>query len=353
MNKYKFAFTLTLVLALLFVWTVAEAGSSKRRGTAGAMELLIPVGSRNLAMGASDIAGVSGVEAGYWNPAGLSRIDNRVETMFSYQKWIGDINTVYAGVAAHLGDLGTMGFNLSTLDFGDIPVTTTEAPDGTGEMFTPQYLTLGLTYSKRMTDRIHFGATVKLISENIQRQNATGVAFDAGVQYSMMDHKLRMGIAVRHIGTTMIFDGPDLEVRVTPPGTEPGAASRPFRVPLQEFELPAQVELGLAHDVISINALKWTVSGSFLHNNFSFDEFKLGTEAVFNNMFALRGGYVLAQDPDENTFYSGTEDFIFGPSFGFGLNYPLNATTRLKLDYAYRFTKFFDSHQLFSLSLGF
>ncbi len=342
-----------LVFALLFIWTVAEAGSSKRRGTAGAMELLIPVGSRNLAMGAANIAGVRGVEAGYWNPAGLSELDNRIETMFSYQKWIGDINTVYAGFAGKLGDLGSLGLNLTTLDFGEINVTTTDAPDGTGETYTPQYLTLGLTYSKEMTDRINFGATVKLISESIMRQSATGLAFDAGVQYVMMDEKLRLGIAVRNIGTNMRFDGPDLEIKVQPPGTEPGAASRPFRVPLQEFELPAQVELGLTHDVVDIESIKWTVAGAFLHNNFSFDEYKLGTELVLNKMFAVRGGYVMAQDPDEDKFYSSTEDFIFGPSFGFGLDYPLNVTTRLKLDYAYRMTKFFDSHQLFTLSLAF
>jgi hypothetical protein len=353
MNKNKALFTLMLVFALLFVWTVAEAGSSKRRGTAGAMELLIPVGSRNLAMGSADIAGVSGVEAGYWNPAGLSDIDNRIEAMFSYQKWIGDINTVYAGVVAQLGGLGSLGFNLSTLDFGEINVTTTDAPDGTGETYTPQYLTLGITYSKEMTDRINFGATVKLISENIMRQSASGLAFDAGVQYAMMDEKLRLGIAVRHIGTNMRFDGPDLEIKVQPPGTEPGTASRPFRVPLQEFELPAQVELGLAHDVVDMESMTWTLAGSFLHNNFSFDEYKLGTELVLNKMFAVRGGYVMAQDPDENTFYSSSEDFIFGPSFGFGIDYPLNVTTRLKLDYAYRMTKFFESHQLFTLSLGF
>lgn len=353
MNKNKALFTLTLVFALLFVWTVAEAGSSKRRGTAGAMELLIPIGSRNLAMGGSDIAGVSGVEAGYWNPAGLSQINNRVEALFSYQRWIGDINTVYAGVVAQLGRIGSLGFNLSSLDFGEINVTTTDAPDGTGETYTPQYLTLGVTYSKEMTDRINFGATIKLISESIMRQSASGLAFDAGVQYAMMDEKLRLGIAVRNVGTNMRFDGPDLEIKVQPPGTEPGAAQRPFRVPLQEFELPAQVELGLAHDVVASESIVWTVSGSFLHNNFSFDEYKLGTEFVLNEMFAVRGGYVLAQDPDEDTFYSMSEDFIFGPSFGFGLNYPLNATTHLKLDYAYRMTKFFDSHQLFTLSLGF
>ncbi|MDD3807543.1 MAG: PorV/PorQ family protein [Candidatus Marinimicrobia bacterium] len=352
MNKNKILFTLILVIALLFVWTVAEAGSSKRRGTAGAMELLIPIGSRNMAMGGADIAGVHGVEAGYWNPAGLAHINNRGEALFSYQKWIGDINTFYAGVVVQLGQLGSLGLNLNSLDFGEINVTTTDAPDGTGETYTPQYLTLGLTYSRQMTDRINFGASFKFISENIMRESASGLAFDAGVQYAI-NERLRMGIAVRNIGTNMCFDGSDLEVKVQPPGSEPGAALRPLRVPLQEFEIPAQVELGLAYDVINQDIITWTVSGAFLNNNFSFDEYKLGTELVFNHMFAVRGGYVLAQNPDNDSFLSHSEEYIFGPSFGFGLNYALNASTILKLDYAYRMTKFFDSHQLITLSLGF
>ena len=63
MRQNNISSILIAILMLGLAVSVMEAGSKKRRGTAGAQELLIPVGSRGTAMSGAYVAGISGLEA--------------------------------------------------------------------------------------------------------------------------------------------------------------------------------------------------------------------------------------------------------------------------------------------------
>jgi hypothetical protein len=142
-----------VALAILVVHAgLAAAGTETRLGTGGAPELRLPVGARSIALAGADLGSVSGVEAIYYNPAGLAATDSRTEVAFSYTKYIADMNLNYFGVATTLGDWGMLGVSVKVLSIGDIVQTTETAPDGNGNTFSPTYSTLGLTYAKRMTD---------------------------------------------------------------------------------------------------------------------------------------------------------------------------------------------------------
>jgi hypothetical protein len=169
-----------IILIMILIATSIYAGDVARKGTTGAEQLLIPVGARGIATGGSFLANMSGLESIYYNPAGLD-VYPQTEAMFSYVNYLADINVSYFAVGTSLGDFGSIGLDLKSLDFGDIPVTTEQFPDGTGQTYSPSFLTLGFTYSKVLTDRISIGTNLKLISENIQNTNATGFAIDAGV----------------------------------------------------------------------------------------------------------------------------------------------------------------------------
>ncbi|MCW9097306.1 MAG: hypothetical protein OQJ93_07945, partial [Ignavibacteriaceae bacterium] len=75
---------LTVVFALLLMLDVAYAGGGNRTGTAGAAELLIPVGPRGIAMGEANVATSFGLEALFWNPAGVAKMENSSQVMFSH-----------------------------------------------------------------------------------------------------------------------------------------------------------------------------------------------------------------------------------------------------------------------------
>ena len=136
-KKYKIQKILAVIL--LFSVTNIFAGGESRNGTAGAQELLIPVGAQGIALGGANVSNLSGVESIFYNPAGLSGMTGNVETMFSYMTYIADINLVYASVGINMGSLGTFGVALKSLDIGEIPETTVQNPHGTGSNFSPAY----------------------------------------------------------------------------------------------------------------------------------------------------------------------------------------------------------------------
>ena len=220
MRQKNISTFLALIVIIGVMTSVTEAGSKKRRGTAGAQELLIPVGSRGTAMAGAYVAGISGLEAIEWNMAGLSGMSNNGQAMSSYSSWIADIGVTSVAIASSFGGTSVFGMALKSLDFGEIPVTTALLPDGTGENYSPSYLTFSFLFSRKMTDRIFFGSTVKLVSESIMRESARGMAIDAGVQYKA-DNGFSLGASLRNLGLNMIFSGADLEEFHTPEDAEP------------------------------------------------------------------------------------------------------------------------------------
>jgi opacity protein-like surface antigen len=338
--------TWILLVGFLFWIAQAEAGSGARTGTAGGQELLIPVGGVGIAMGGSYASGIRGVEAIYWNPAGIPGFTGSTEAIFSHMNYLASINVEYAAVAAKLGGFGTMAFSVQSLGFGDIPVTTVELPDGTGDTYSPTYLTLGLSYARQMTDKIYFGATAKLVTESILRESANGVAFDFGLQYHSSVAGLKFGVVMKNIGPTMKFSGPDLEQSVQLPGTEPGAQPRPVAITAQGFDLPTTLEFGASYDYGFADNSRITLSGSFLNHNYQYDDFKLGAEVMYNDLLFLRGGYLMSPDTP-------TEDRVFGFSAGGGLKFKVSENLNVAFDYAYRSTDFFADNQVFAVRVGF
>jgi hypothetical protein len=347
----------TLLLVLLVFSASVEAGSGLRKGTAGATELLIPVGSRGTALGGAFTSGISGVEALYWNPAGVAASEMNTEVMFTHLNYIADIDVEYAAVTSRLGDFGFIGASFKTIGFGDIQQTTVENPDGTGTTFSPNYITMGLTYSRTMTDRILFGMTTKLVSEKIMRESAMGVGFDFGLQYLSGISGLKLGIALMNLGPNMRFDGPDLEHAVLLPGTEDGSEEEAVRTTLASFDLPSFLQLGVSYDYPFNEQHMIIAMGNFQNHGYSYDQYNFALEYSYDHMLFLRGAFTTAyreDDPvNDNGFLSSDEDYLWGPSFGAGFKFNLTPTTPISFDYAYRAAEFFDSPQWFTVTAGF
>ena len=137
-----------LLILLVFSFSALNfAGDVSRKGTSGADQLLIPVGAQSIATGGAFLSRVTGVEALYYNPAGLDLMSG-TEAMFNYMSYIADIGISYFAIGTQLGELGSVALSYKTLDFGDIPVTTFENPDGTGQVYSPTFFVAGLSYSK-------------------------------------------------------------------------------------------------------------------------------------------------------------------------------------------------------------
>ncbi len=340
-----------MVICVALAVTFSSVVAQNRVGTSAASELLIPVGARDMGIGGSGVASTRGVDALYWNPAGVGRMSTSAEAMFSTMSYIADIGVNYGAVAAKFGDFGVLGISLKSLDFGSIPLTTEDDPENTsGRFYSPAFFNLGITYSRALTDAIAVGGTVRIISEQIDRVSASGFALDVGVQYSRLVgvQGLNLGIAVKNIGPQMKFDGPGLLRNALASG-----GSRPeqrYKSDAASFELPSLVEVGLAYDSKMGDNMGLMFTSSFINNNLYYDEYRFGGEFMLGmesvTLFARLGGSAIPEA--EKTL----KENIFGISFGAGLNYKAPGI-EMTVDYAYRAVELFKANNVLTLKFGF
>ncbi len=342
-------YVVVMLCALMGLATDIGEAQNKRVGTAGAMELTIPVGARDLAMGGSSLATTTGIEAVHWNPAGLSVLPGSAEGMFSSMQYIADITMNYGAIGANFGDIGVVGLSIRSVNFGDIPLTTNQDPEGAaGRLFSPTYVTVGLTYSRQVSELISAGFSAKLVTEQIDRVSASGVALDFGIQYRGLAglSGLNLGVAVKNIGPQMKFDGAGLiRDAVALGGSRP---AQPYKSDAASFELPSSVEIGLAYVNSISDESRYSINGSFTNDNFFFDQYRIGGEYMWSSEtvnLAARTGYSLVPDADA----SGR---IFGFTAGAGFTYKTESLN-ITFDYAFREVDLFANNNVFSLKLGF
>jgi hypothetical protein len=343
MNKIK-------VLRYFLIFTIFAsscifASGGSRNGTAGATELLIPVGARGIAMSGSTLVGSTGVEALFWNPANLSRGDVGTNVMFSHMSYIADINVDYGAVSTNIEGFGAIAFSLKSLSMNSIPITTVQYPDGTGQTYTPSFTIVGVTYSRLLSDRISVGVTANLISEQLDLVSATGIAFNVGVSYKNLANidGLSFAVVIKNLGPQMKYDGSGLNIVAN--AQDVLRTPTNYKVDAAGFELPSTLEIGLgyAYNFNANNSL--LVNGVFQNSNFYGDEYKIGAEYSFNKMFFVRGGYDFLPDMD-------TDNNIYGFTAGLGIDYTMSGVD-LKVDYAYRSVRYFSANHVFTVALGF
>lgn len=353
-GEYTMRTTLKSLIALVAVLSLtsvtAFAGGGDRVGTAGGDQLLIPVGARGIALGSAYTAGISGLNAIYYNPAGFSASTHRAEAMFSHMNTIGDLGVDYFAVGSQFGGFGHLALSVKSLSFGDIKVTDERNPDGTGATYTPTFVTVGLTYSRALTDRIRAGFTAHLVSESIDRVSASGAAFDIGIQYSGLAgyRGLQLGVTLRHLGPNMKYDGPGLFR--TADETSSKRDAQLLKIEAAGFNMPTSLEIGLAYKAAFADIHAVTVAGAFENNNFLQDQYRLAAEYSYRDFFFLRGSFNIAGNDVQDAM--GDSAYLYGPAFGAGVKYSAGDLA-LGLDYAYRVAEVFDGSHVLTLNIGF
>lgn len=343
MTKYIYFF---FVLALLCTVTdTAYAGNPDRQGEAGAYELLMNPWARSAGLHSMHTAGVSGVEALRINVAGAARV-NKTQVNLSYADYLSGsgVSMSALGISQKIGKSGAVSLSMMSLDFGDIPVTTTAQPEGTGSTFSPSFVNLGLGYSHIFENKVSVGVLVRAVNERIADLSASTFAVDAGVQYVTGENdNFKLGISLRNVGGTLRFGGEG----VIRPAIQPNG-SLDYNLAIQErtaeFELQSQLNIGGSYDILFGNIHRVTIVGNFTSNAFSQDQFGGGLEYSFKDILVLRGGYRYevgsTVNVDEAPLYTGVAG-------GFSLQLPLNKEakdeglfgTQLSIDYAYRASK--------------
>lgn len=345
---------ITLLLSI-FIFSAAFAGNPDRQGEAGAYELLLNPWARSVGLHSMNTSFVKGVDAMYLNVAGLSHIKQTEIGLGSsiYLKGTG-ISMNGLSIAQRIGENGAFGISINALSFGKMPVTTNALPEGTGATFSPTFFNLGLSYSYWFEKKVSVGVTVKLIDESMADISATGFSIDAGVQYmtgaTEYPERFKFGISLRNIGSPMRFGGQGLNFATTnPDGTLTYDIS--YSKQAAQFELPSQLNIGAAYDILPEEKAKLTGLFNFTSNAFSRDEVGGGLEFTFHDLFSLRGGYryeLGSKASDEK------KPVYTGISGGVSVNIPFRkgSDQMLSVDYSYLATRVWDGTHNISLRIN-
>ncbi len=280
------------------------------------------------------------------------------------------MNIAVAGLCQHVGATGAIGLSIMSMNFGSIPITTYDNPNGGVGYFTPQYINIGLSYAKGFSDNIYGGVNVKLVSESISNVSATDVAIDAGIEYVRdvaHGHKnFHFGISLKNVGPQMQYSGDGMSQEVTQYNSVATGQSGQMTVqtPAQAYELPSLINIGLAYDFRILkdtggkSAHRITVAANFTSNAFEQDQEMLGVEYAFKSYFSVRVGYdyqngimnPLSTDPTTG----GRLTVFTGPCAGVSLQYPFgkNKESTFGISYSYRASNPFDGCNTIAMQLS-
>jgi len=339
-------------ILLALASSTAFAGNPDRQGEAGAVELLMNPWARSAGLHSLNTAGVTGVESMRINIAGLSRGDGS-ELAVGYTRYFEGtgISLNSAGFSNQVGENGAFGISIMAMSFGDIPVTTTAQPEGTGGTYSPNFFHLGIGYSHSFDGKISVGALLRVISESAGDVSTGGIALDAGVQYFAGENdQFKLGISIRNLGTKLRFGGEGLTFDTQNPEVGENELQLAFLGDAQadQFQLPSVLNMGLSYDFMIGSKHRVTAVGNFTSNAFSRDQLGVGVEYSLNEQFALRGGYRV--DLDDDQFSSNIYD---GLSAGASITLPMKDDGRgLSFDYAWRATNTFNGTHNFGLRLA-
>lgn len=312
---------------LLISTSVAEAQSSPaitKTGTTAASFLKISVGARSIGMGGAFTGLSNDISAMYWNPAGLATM-NSGEAMFHHVNWIADVRYDVAAAAILIDGVGTLGGNFSSMNVGDMEVTTTTDPEGTGELFTAGGTSMGISFARSLTDKFSIGFNVKYIREYIWNENSSSIGLDLGTLYvAPVLNGLRIGASMSNFGSKMRLEGRDALILYRTGAGDQNLVNAALE--LDSYDLPLIFRVGLATDAIHDENSRLTLAIDAVHPNDNTEYVNSGIEYTWANILSLRGGW-------KSAFERGGEQ---GLTLGGGLEYAVQGSVAVLFDYAYQ-----------------
>lgn len=297
---------------------------------------LVSISPKASAMGEAFYTVGNGAESIFYNPAGLAGVQNTFDATVNYTQWIADINYVGGAIAYKLGNIGVVGLSLLNVDYGTIIGAQLDpnesSPLGyieTGKVSNVGAYSIGLSYAKAISEKFAIGGSVRYVAQNLGRNsfvdgssrsnNASKIAFDAGVKYLTGYKGFSFGMAIRNFSSNIRREEVDEQLPLT---FSMGAAINVMEI--------------VSNDVTDQSLL---LAADYLHSNSYSERVNLGAEYRFMSMFALRGGYQTNRD-------------IASWSAGAGVNTSLSGY-EVEINYSFSKMTYFNNINRFSVNFMF
>ena len=318
-NNFKiksFVFVQTLLLCFC-----VQASSLRKVAQSGMQYLKIGVDAQMVGRGEAGISLSEGIQAVFWNPAGLSEIQGQ-GVFISHNSWIADISFDAFAYGYNLGNLGSIAVSAMWVDYGELKATSVaHSLDESNEsgyidegIFQPVDLAFGLAYARKISSQFSMGGQVRYLYESYGSNvivltngeekkidnTISAYSFDLGTRYLTGFKSLVFSMAIQNFS-------PDMKYHY------------------ESFSPPLTFKMGLAMDLLDFfnnkSRSQLLVAVDALHPRDYTERLNLGLEYDYLGMFQLRSGYRM--NYDEGEF-----------AIGGGLRYPIN-NMQLRCDISY------------------
>ena len=302
-----------------------------------------------MAMGGAATAQTNDVSALYWNPGAMAQSE-RTSLAFVNTDWLAGTKFQWFAFLMKLDADNAFGVSMTQLDYGDEEVTTVQAPEGTGQKWSARDLAIGLSYSRRLTDRFSVGGTVKYVSQSIWNESASTVTFDVGLLFVTGFNGMRLGMSMSNFGGDMQLDGRDLLNPIDiDPSNAGGNKTLVGKLKTDSWPTPLFFRVGAAVDLLKSNTMSATLAVDALRPSDNQMSLNVGAEVGWMDMIFLRGGYK-AIPFVQDQFY-GRNAQQDGLTMGAAVRYEFEGLGALEVNYTY--ITFGDFGNLNAIGVGF
>ena len=299
----------------------------------------IGVDAAALAMSSAVVASTNDVNSVYWNPAGLTNLEDHQISLMHANYFANIAQYDYIGYAIPIDDRSAWGISMIRFGVDDI-LDTTELIDNQGNidynrisLFSTADYGFTFSYARKLPiEGFQYGVNAKVIRRVIGKfANSWGFGFDFGLQFERNDWKF--GLMLRDITTTYNVWNIDEEEYKKISDAIPG----------ENQELPESTEITLPKAQLGISKkfefhndtsllvatnlnMRFEQTNDIISSNIVSIDPALGLEFGYTELVFLRGGVGNFQNV---TQLDNTEKLNFQPNIGLGFKYK-----GIQVDYA-------------------
>jgi hypothetical protein len=281
------------------------------------------------------------VNSGYWNPAGLVKLEDNQLSLMHSSYFANIANYDYAAFAMPLDDRSAVGFSLIRFAVDDI-LNTTQLIDDQGNinydrisLFSTADYGLTFSYARRLpVQGLNYGINAKVIRRVIgDFASSWGFGLDLGIQFET-NNDWKFGVMARDITTTFnawaideeqfatIKDAVDGQNQELPESTE-------ITIPKLQIGISKLVDFNYDYTLLtSFNLnMRFEQNNDIISTSFASVNPAVGFEFGYIDMVYLRAGMGNFQNELQ---IDNSEQLSFQPSFGLGFKY-----NGIQIDYAF------------------